>query len=289
MRTLATVKKIWLTQISLLRVQLRGAPEVTIDATRTYIRKLYNDAKLAGMALPKPTLIDIAFDGMDFSRSEDSIANEMKDYKSTEEKDAIRRAMQAKSQRKHMNKLRRAAGKETRKYKSNQKGTTPCLCGCGERVKAHWKMGHWRTYLAWMQRIERGEMPRESLNEHLQETLRWVPCQRCGGFIPTTDAFGNRWEIMIGYACKDRAKRLGKFGGDPKLIATLLGDKAALEDWKRADSKLLYQRKRRLKAEMEAVDLEKAKQYALPVQQHQPEESPLVPLIPKGIKTKVGS
>lgn len=227
----ADLTRRWQDQLTLLQAQLSSAPTITVASTRGRLRKLYEQAELAGMALPQPTFADEVFTGMVFgSDTAQAIAKFATEEVERERKREMMRLRQAA----YFDKLAEKAGIKRRKRHALPPGSNDCLCGCGGKANGyhHFIAGHSALWYNWMKRIERGEMPRECLNPTMQEKLRWGRCMMCGGFIPTTDPFGHPLPKRLGYDCQRRARRLKKAEGvDPRLKAVLEGDEKEAARW----------------------------------------------------------
>jgi hypothetical protein len=205
----------WTESLALLKAQVGAAPPITVESTRGRLRKLYEDAQLIGVLLPKPSFQDSAFEGMDFSRDVAKEALQFATEEARREK-ACERWRRYNSRRQEM--IRQALGPR-RQYKAHI-GPNECGCGCGGKVAANRRfcVGHAARWRGWMMRIERGEMPRECLPPALQNSLRWTKCMHCGGWIPTTDALGRPIIKRVGYDCARRARFLERRGAASSFL-----------------------------------------------------------------------
>jgi hypothetical protein len=232
----------WQEQLAILRGQLTSAPAITVESTRGRLRKLYEQAQLSGALLPQPAFTDEAFTGMSF-RSD--LAVEAVRFATEEAEREKQREKWREAKAVERKRLRELAGR--RKYAPRQYKTgilNDCLCGCGTKVRAHFAAGHITLWTNWMRRIERGEMPRESLNKTLQERLRWCRCMMCGGFMPTTDAWGKPMAKRLGYDCQRRARILENAENvDPRLRAVLSGDEKEAKRWSGKANQAAYDAK----------------------------------------------
>jgi hypothetical protein len=212
----------WQEQLTLLQAQLTSAPAITVASTRGRLRALYEQAQLAGAALPCPVFADEVFTSMTFSSNAAQAIAKFATEEAEREKQRLLRNKQA---REYRQRIRDRAGVKRHKPPKPDLGPNDCLCGCGGKTGRSFIQGHSALWYNWMKRIERGEMPRESLNQTLQERLRWCRCLGCGGFIPTTDPFGRPIAKRVGYDCQRRERRLKNTENvDPRLKAALSGD-----------------------------------------------------------------
>ena len=245
---LADLTRRWREQLTLLHAQANSAPAITVESTRGRLRKLYDDAQVVGASLPKPSFDDPAFTEMTFSRD---VAQEVIAFATEEAKRVRRKKLLRKYKERYAAKIA-AAPNIKHKPHIPRIGPNDCCCGWGEKVTANrrFRLGHNQRWLDWMRRIERGEMPRESLNPILQEWLRWTKCSHCGGWVPTTDALGQPMTNRIGFDCQRRAKQLQRavekgLDIDPRLLASLSGNEAESSRWRRRLNETAYDDKQR--------------------------------------------
>jgi len=211
----------WQRLLGLLKAQVGGAPAITVKATRGRIRWLYDQATSEMVRLPKPAFDDPVFEGMTF---ESAVAAVVRDFATEEAKREERRRYWREASRKKWDRIADKLGYKRRRHRTWD-GPNSCLCGCGAKVRGHFLPGHHTLWIGWMRRVERREMPRESLPYGLQQTLKWTRCRHCGGFIPTTDASGRPVEVKIGYECQRRVRVLERRGATEGEIYQLLKGK----------------------------------------------------------------
>jgi hypothetical protein len=212
----------WQEELALLHAHADSAPSITVESTRGRLRKLYEDAQLIGVLLPKPSFQDAAFEGMDFSRD---VAQEVINFATEEAKREEQRRKSREASRKRWDRIAEELGHTRRKHRPHT-GPNYCLCGCGGKCRMSFLPGHHTRWYGDMRRIERREMPRECLNETLKAKLRWTKCMHCGGFIPTTDPWGRPIAKRLGYECQRRARALERRGATETEIYKLLKGKA---------------------------------------------------------------
>jgi hypothetical protein len=213
----------WTESLALLKAQVAGAPPITVECTRGRVRRLYDDADLEMVRLPRPDFDDKVFEGMTF---DSRIAAVARDIANEEAKLEEQRRHWREKSRKRWDMIAAKLGYTRRKHRPHT-GPHPCLCGCGQMVKNSWALGHHTRFIGMMRRIERREMPRECLNEALKAKLRWTKCMHCGGFIPTTDPWGRPIAKRVGYDCQRRARVLERCGATESEIYQLLKGKVA--------------------------------------------------------------
>jgi hypothetical protein len=211
----------WQRLLGLLKAQVGGAPAITVKATRGRIRWLYDQATSEMVRLPKPAFDDPVFEGMTF---ESAVAAVARDIATEEAKREEKRRYWREASRKKWDKIAEKLGYKRRRHRTWD-GPNSCLCGCGAKVRGHFAPGHHTLWIGCMRRVERGEMPRESLPHGLQQTVRWTRCRHCRGFIPTTDASGRPVEVKIGYECQRRTRVLERRGATEGEIYLLLTGK----------------------------------------------------------------
>jgi hypothetical protein len=194
----------WKELCNLLKGQVGCAPEPTIVATRKQIVQLYSECVIKGVALPVPDFDDRVFDDMHELGPDIQIDVE-----------AIRQAaMKAEAKRAYVRqyhrKRRRLEAEALRtlglvkvirkRVPEGGRGPNTCFCGCGLLTRSTFYRGHNSRWVAWMRRIERGEMLRGSLPPIILVNTKWRLCCKCSGFMPTTDENGF-YAGKIGFDC----------------------------------------------------------------------------------------